>query len=380
MKNIADVNSDDILSQLNNLDYDNDDDLMLLDDEDIRPISNNSKDDDLADFYSDYKKEEKKEAKVEPKEDIDIYTEKTKVIPPITPAFEDKTIRIETPIVNVKSSNNINKSTNLSDVPSIDTYLNRKVEVSKPVEKTYSMPVKDEAPKPIVNSSKSAIPTFMEKREVTPSLSQTKITSTTNVVKSTPIISSSNNTSDNEIKDINQLFNKVTNNVKGASEIVNKNAEIKKKIEAKFEELRKMQEEHEYNKKRDYDEINAYKEEVYSKLQQKKSDMERDLNNLRANQEKFEKEKKSFEEYKNSSLSNLNKLEKELKDSYENRSKNIEQVEIGLVRRKEQLDIEKANIAKEREQVQKEKDELAKNLLQFNKLVSEFTQGIDDFG
>ena len=33
MKNIADVNSEDILTELNNLDYD--DDLKLLDDEDI---------------------------------------------------------------------------------------------------------------------------------------------------------------------------------------------------------------------------------------------------------------------------------------------------------------------------------------------------------
>ena len=365
MKNIADVNSDDILSQLNNLDYDSDDDLMLLDDEDIRPISSKNDDDDLSDFYRDFKREEPKK---EIKEDIDIYTEKTKVIPPITPAFEDKTIKIETPIKETR--NEPVRSSSLSEVPSIDTYLNRKVEEPKVVEKIVSAPIK-ETPKPIV--SKPSIPTFMEKREVNTSFSSQKpLTSS--------MTSMATKKSPEEVSDINQLFNRVTSNVKGASEIVNKNAEIKRKIEAKFEELRKMQEEHENAKKRDYDEINAYKEEVYSKIQQKKADMERDLTDLRASQEKFEKEKKSFEEYKNSSLSNLNKLEKELKDSYENRSKNIEQVEIGLVRRKEQLDIERANIAKEREKVQKEKDELAKNLLQFNKLVSEFTQGIDEFG
>lgn len=362
MKNIADVNSDDILSQLNNLDYDADDDLLLLDDEDIRPISSNKNDDDLSDFYKDYKSEEPKK---EVKEDIDIYTEKTKVIPPITPAFEDKTIKIETPIKEEKIA--ISKPV-INETPSIDTYLNRKVEEPKKVTSVYSAPIVKEPVKK-VEPIKPSIPTFMEKREVN---------------TSKPIVSNRevnyNNASSNEINDINQLFNKVTNNVKGASEIVNKNAEIKRKIEAKFEELRKMQEEHEKTKRRDYDEINAYKEEVYSKIQQKKADIEKDLNDLRSNQEKFEKEKKSFEEYKNSSLSNLNKLEKELKDSYESRNKNIEQVEIGLVRRKEQLDIERQNITKEKEQVQREKDELAKNLLQFNKLVSEFTQGIDNFG
>ena len=370
MKNIADVNSDDILSQLNNLDYDSDDDLMLLDDEDIRPISNKNDDDDLADFYRDFKREEPKKVV---KEDIDIYTEKTKVIPPITPAFEDKTIKIETPIKETRTEPV--RSSSLSSVPSIDTYLNRKVEEPKVVEKIVSNPIK-ETPKPIV--SKPSIPTFMEKREASSSFNSQK--TLTSVMNNSVMDNMSNKKSQEEDGDFNQLFNRVTNNVKGASEIVNKNAEIKRKIEAKFEELRKMQEEHEKAKKRDYEEINAYKDEVYSKIQQKKADMERDLTDLRASQEKFEKEKKSFEEYKNSSLSNLNKLEKELKDSYENRSKNIEQVEIGLVRRKEQLDIERANIAKEREKVQKEKDELAKNLLQFNKLVSEFTQGIDEFG
>lgn len=346
MKNIADVNSDDILSQLNNLDYNVDDDLKLLDDEDIRPINNTTKEDDLSDFYKDYTKPEPK------KEDVDLYTEKTKVIEPITPAFEEKTIRIDPPkpVVEKKEEQH---------TPSIDTYLNRKkAEAGQNV-----------VTKPVAVQPQPVVPAYVPKKESTPVYNK----------PSTQVVSNNNNDISN-FTDINQLFSKVSNNVKGASEIVNKNAEIKKKIEAKFEELRKMQEEHEYNKKRDYDEINAYKDEVYTKLQQKKADMERDLNSLRTNQEKFEKEKKTFEEYKNTSLSNLNKLEKELKDSYESRNKNIEQVEIGLVRRKEQLDIERANIAKEKEQVQKEKDELAKNLVQFNKLVSEFTQGIDNFG
>ena len=69
MKNIADVNSDDILSELNNLDYD-DDDLKLLDDEDIKPISSSKEDDDLADFYMDYE-EPKKEEKTDIFKDID---------------------------------------------------------------------------------------------------------------------------------------------------------------------------------------------------------------------------------------------------------------------------------------------------------------------
>ena len=60
MKNIADVSSDDILNQLNNLEY-GDDDLKLLDDEDIKPLGSTKMDDDLADFYMSYApKEEQK--------------------------------------------------------------------------------------------------------------------------------------------------------------------------------------------------------------------------------------------------------------------------------------------------------------------------------
>lgn len=314
MKNIADVNTDDILLELNNLDYDDSEDLKLLDDEDIKPINNKNIDNDLSSLYSNY--EPKKEVVSTPK--VDMYTEKISSEP--KEKFVDITPKVNQPTV---------KET------SLDSYLNRNNE-----------------------------------KEVTPSN-----TYTSSVVRQ-PVTENRNNSSAQEL---NQLFNKVTSNVKGASEIVNRNAEIKRKIEEKFNDLRKLQQEHESNKKKDYEEINAYRDEVYSKIQQKKSEFEKEYGNIRIEHEKLEKEKKSFEDYKNTSLANLNKLEKELKDSYENRTKNIEQVEIGLVKRKEQLDKEKSALAKERESIQQERDELAKNLVQFNKLVSEFTNGVQSF-
>ena len=334
MKNIAEVNSDDILTQLNNLDYDDTDDLKLLDDEDIKPINNSSTDDDLSDFYMNYNtiKEVPQKSKR-----VDMYTENVKIAePPVQK-------HVEQPVVEKKKPEII--SSVVKEPSTVDEYLNRKSSTPS-VTPVYN--------KPGVPVKKTIEPTVSHTQEKT----------------STPQQSST---------DLNQLFNRVSNNVKGASEIVNRNAEIKRKIEEKFNELRRLQQEHENNKKKDYEEINAYRDEVYAKLQQKKVDIETDIRTLRSDQEKFEKERNSFEEYKNTSLANLNKLEKELKDSYETRNKNIEQVELGLVKRKEQLDIERANIAKEKEQIKKERDELAKNLVQFNKLVSDFTQGIDSF-
>lgn len=359
MKNIADVNSDDILTELNNLDY-ADDDLQLLDDEDIRPINSRQTDDDLSDFYMNYDA---------PKKQPPI---QTGTIDP----FTERTVNNDRPLDKyIEQSNKLTSQTQSkgheevkNQSVGVDDYLNR--QTPQPVKKentVYSQPKSSYVPprtNPITPKAKVNTPYS------TPPI--------TNKEPSKNINQNSINKSV-EINDLNQLFSKVSNNVKGASEIVNRNAEIKKKIEERFEELRRLQQEHEENKKKDYAEINAYKDDVYGKLQQKKTDIERDLVALRTEQEKFDKEKQSFENYKNNSLADLKKLEKELKDSYESRSKNIEQVELGLVKRKEQLDSERASLAKERESIQKEREELANNLLQFNKLVDDFTNGIDNF-
>ena len=356
MKNIADVNSEDILTELNNLDYD--DDLKLLDDEDIKPINNNNNkqsDDDLADFYMDYSEDKKEEPK------IDLYTEKEKVEKEKTPVkvekdVLDETIRISEVKIAPKNPSPM--------VASVDDYLNR---TSKPKEEKEE-PKHADIPNPLINNAKTSpevkvVPTPAPKPEpVKPMV--------------TPKIESSNQV---DMRDLSQLFDKVSNNVKGASEIVNRNAEIKRKIEERFNELRRLQQEHEANKKSDYQEINSYKEEVYAKLQQKKADIEQELVALRSDQAKFNTERKDFETYKSTALANLKTLEKELKDSYDSRNKDIEQVEIGLVKRKEQLDIERSNLAKEREQIEKERAALAENLLQFNKLVDDFTNGVNSF-
>lgn len=329
MKNIADVNSDDILSELNNLDYD-DDDLKLLDDEDIKPINSSKEDDDLADFYMDYEEPKKEEKPAK----INLYTEKdddAPVVELISPRHEEK--EKPAPKVDVQPQ-----------VSSVDAYLNRNIK---------------------------ARPITASRVERTTSVEPVKANEPVKEEKETPIRTT--------VQDLNQLFDKVSNNVKGASEIVNRNTEIKRKIDERFEELQRLEQEHEANKRKDYAEINAYKEDVYTKLQAKKSEIEKELVALRTDQDALAKEKQEFENYKNTSLANLKKLEDELRESYDSRNKNIEQVEVGLVKRKEQLDVERANLAKERKELDKERTELSQNLVQFNKLVDEFTKGIDNF-
>lgn len=328
MKNIADVNSDDILNELNNLGYE-DDDLKLLDDEDIRPI-NNKNDDDLDEFYLDYNPSKKEEK-------IDLYTEKTKSVQsvPFNNYVDNKKVEKKEEV----------KPTSVEDKnsTSVDAYLNRPQINSQPKSN------------PVVDNVKPYQP-----QSVTPIQQQKTISTERKTV------------SNADSNDLNQLFNRVSNNVKGASELVNKNAEIKRKMDERFAELKRKQQEHELAKKKDIEEINAYRDEVYNKIQEKKVDLEKDVRELRNAQEKFEKEKKEFEMYKSNTLANFNKLEKELKESYDSRNKNIEQVELGLVKRKEQLD-------KEREAIAKDREELASNLVKFNKLVSDFTHDMDNF-
>ncbi len=329
MKNVAEVNSEDILTELNNLEY-NDEDLKLLDDEDIRPI-NNSSNDDLSDFYMDYKEEPKEQPK------IDAYTEKEIVSNPAPVGVKPVEKKVEEKTVESKNS-------------SVDDYLNRTTpqpNIKNEKKETINNPLINRANEQAYYNKPASQPTYKNQ-----------------------------GTTEN---DLGQLLDKVSNNVKGASEIFNRNNAIRKRIEEKYNELVRLQEQHEQNKKNDYAEINSYKEEVYTKLQQKKADIEKDLTDLRVNQEKFDKEKKTFEDYKNSSLASLKALEKELKDSYDSRNRNIEQVEIGLVKRKEQLDIERSNLAQERAKIEEERKELATRLVQFNKLVDDFTNGMNNF-
>ncbi len=346
--------TDEILNELTSIEIDDDDALTLLDDEEMTPISKGVIEDaDLASFYSDgiedLKPKEKK---------TDLYTEKVAPKPVVkkeVPKEEIKELTPEPP----KTSEKVEKYQKAEEKrASLDAYLNGSLDSKKDevkVEKvTIPTPKVVEIPKE-ENTVEPAEPPKLVPSMVTP--------------KEEPV----------DIDSLNQLFAKVSSNVKGASDIVNKNAEIKKRIDEKFLELKKLQEEHEQNKQSDYAEINAYKEEVYNKLKEKKTEVEEQMTLLSRAKEAFEVEKKAFEKEKEETLAALAKRDQELDKSYQERVQGIAQIEEGLVKRKEQLDIERNTIQQERIQCDKEKKELADNLLKFNQLVDDFTRGVDRF-
>ena len=231
MKNIADVNSDDILTELNNLDY-ADDDLQLLDDEDIRPINNKQTDDGLSDFYMNYNTPKPQTSQNTPK--IDLFTERTANNDRPLDKYIEKANKL-VPQSQTKVSSEVT-----STPVGVDDYLNRTTATSIKSDSTSYNSTKSTYVQPKVNQ----IPAKPNSNRIDTS------TITTNKVNPQGISQNSMNKKV-EINDLNQLFSKVSSNVKGASEIVNRNAEIKKKIEERFEELRHLQQEHEENKKKE---------------------------------------------------------------------------------------------------------------------------------
>lgn len=178
--------------------------------------------------------------------------------------------------------------------------------------------------------------------------------------------------------DINSLFDRVSINVKDASEIFRKNTDLKQKIDSRFEELKKLQVEVANSRQNQIDEINAYKEEVYSKLTEKKEEIEKRLNLLKETQISLDKEKKEFELYKKQEQENIDKIQKEVQSAYDDRREELGRIEDILRKQKDSLDEERNQLSLDRIQYEADKNDLANNLLKFNELVNSFTNGMTD--
>lgn len=181
-----------------------------------------------------------------------------------------------------------------------------------------------------------------------------------------------------ETTDINSLFDKVSVNVKDASDIFRKNTDLKRKIDARFEELKKLKLEIENSRKKQLDEINAYKEEVLEKLTEKKEEIEKRLNLLKNSQTTLEKEKQEFETYKKKEQDHIEKVKKEVQTAYDDRREELSHIEDILRKQKDALDEERSQLSLDRIQYETDKNDLANSLLKFNDLVSSFKNGVKD--
>lgn len=177
--------------------------------------------------------------------------------------------------------------------------------------------------------------------------------------------------------DLNALFERVGINVLEASDIFRKNTEMKAKIDNRFEELKKLQSEVEKAKKRQYEEIDAYKEEVLNKLTEKKKEIEERVNRLKEIQAGLEKEKEEFEEYRKSQKEQIESVQKEIQEAYDTRREELNHVEDILRKQKDDLDEERNQLSLDKIKYESDKTELANNMLKFNEIVDTFTNGMN---
>ena len=177
--------------------------------------------------------------------------------------------------------------------------------------------------------------------------------------------------------DIDSVFDKISTNVKEASDIFKKNTDMKKKLDSRFKDLKELQSELDIKKKSQIEEIDSYKEEVFEKLNKKKEEIEERLNLLKDEQARQIKEKEEFEEYKKSEYENIERIKNEVQSAYDERREELTKVEDALRKQRELLDDERNQLSLDKIQYEADKNELANNLLKFNELVDQFTKGVN---
>lgn len=182
-----------------------------------------------------------------------------------------------------------------------------------------------------------------------------------------------------DTKDLNSIFEIVNNNVKEATNLFNKNIEMKRKIEEQIDALRKDKEEHEAKKNADYQKIKTYKQEVYDKLKAKKEEVESEIASLKETQIKIINEKNKFEKYKREELTRLKEQEAKNQIILEEEKAKLEEEKNKLKVEKNSLEEAKHSLELDRIKYENDKNELANNLMKFNELVGDFTVGIDRF-
>ncbi len=364
------ITGDDMLNELSELDYE--DDLQLLDDEDMTfsDINDSDYEDDdttFGDFYDEDFVSDNSSDDFSFDEDFDIDPFEGLEISDYSDEEVADEVEDDVTIPDVIEE----PKTKVNDTSNIDSYLNGILEAKKDLEQSYQ-PLESttsiEEKTPVVETPK------IESREDVKTNNQDF-----QPFESYQSVQGNGEIASLEPSDINLLFDRVSTNVKEASSIFSRNLEMKKKIDERFEELKKLQSEHEKNKKIDYDEINSYKDEVYLKLKDKKAEVEKKLNELKDLQAKFDQEKAEFEKYKSETLIRLKDAEREQTLAYNERKEEITKLEDKLIKKKDAIDEEKRQLKLDRIQYETEKNTLATNLVKFNELVGDFTVGIDRF-
>lgn len=177
--------------------------------------------------------------------------------------------------------------------------------------------------------------------------------------------------------DLKSIFEIANNNVREATNIFNKNLELKKKLAVEKKEVERIRTEHEEKCREEIRKVKAYKEEVYKKLQDKKQALEREIQNLKNAQTSFNLEKSKFEFYRKNELSKIQKQDEERTQELDARQAYLEDREMELNQRETSIGIKEKQLESDRSKYESDKNELSNNLLKFNELVGQFTTNVE---
>lgn len=169
--------------------------------------------------------------------------------------------------------------------------------------------------------------------------------------------------------DLKNIFEIANNNVREATNIFNKNLEMKRKIESQKQEIEHLRKEHENKCREEITKVKEYKAEVYQKLKTKKEEVERQIQAFRDMRANFDLEKNKFEIYKRNEMEKLQK-DQEHVQNLESREQEIKAREMRIEEKERQLDMDRLKYKTDQE-------ELSSNLQKFNELVGQFTSNVE---
>ena len=174
-----------------------------------------------------------------------------------------------------------------------------------------------------------------------------------------------------QIKDIKKFFDLANDNVKSATEIFNKCVDMRKKVESERVELEKLRQEHADKTNKEIEKIKTLKESMFSKLKERKAEIDEEVMALKEGQATLAHDKQNFELEKKKEYEAINEEKKKNEAAAFEENKKLLELKKQIDKEREQLEIDKA---KEQEKA----EDLAVNLNRFNELVKEFTSGIQE--
>lgn len=175
----------------------------------------------------------------------------------------------------------------------------------------------------------------------------------------------------NKIKDIKKFFDLANDNVKSATEIFNKCVEMKKKIDLESKALDRKKLENEENAKKEIEKVNQIKETAFSKLKDKKAEIDVEASNVKQEKILLSNEKSRFEMEKKKEYMKFEEEKEKQRQFLLEKNRELDKL-------RNEIEQDRIKLEDDKIKANEKADELSINLAKFNEIVKQFTSGIGD--